>query len=243
VKEVDFLPDWYRESKRRRSHLRRQYAALVLIFTCMMAYNLAVTHRTARATATLARFEDDRIAAESVLHQFNIITKELEQVRSKADLVEQIDAKIDVAAMLAELSHVIDERVVLSHMEVTTEAVRPSSGGGATKASGLRAAEGGQSAASSPVLAEARFKILLAGLASSPADVASLVCRLDDSAYFRDVHASFWRDTTVDVPVAPRSVGRVSSAGADSTSKAVTIEASEFEIVCYLANYEEIDDR
>jgi len=150
VKEIDFLPEWYRESKRRRSRLRKQCAALVLIFTCMMTYNLAVTHHTALAAATLAHFEGERISAESVLHEFNMISKELGEVRAKADLVGQIDARIDVSAVLAELSHVIDATVVLTRVEAVGEPVAGSSDENKAKAPGLRAAESGTPSAPSP---------------------------------------------------------------------------------------------
>lgn len=242
MKEIDFLPEWYRESKRRRSRLRKQYAALVLIFTCMMTYNLAVTHHTARATARLACFEDERISAESVLHEFNIISKELGEVRVKADLVEQIDAKIDVSAVLAELSHVIDATVVLTRVEAVAEPVSGSSDSKEAKTSGLRTVESGVPSAPSPHLGQAKFRILLAGLAASPADVAGLVCRLDESSYFRNVHAS-WRNSAVDLPVAERNVGRKPPGTPAAAPRDVSIEVSEFEIVCHLANFEEIDDQ
>jgi hypothetical protein len=172
----------------------------------MMTYNLTVTHHTARATAALARFEDERISAESVLYEFNIISKELGEVRAKADLVEQIDAKIDVSAVLAELSQVIDATVVLTRVEAVAEPFAASLDKREAKTSGLRAADSGAPSAPSPHLGPAKFRILLAGLAAKPADVAGLVCRLDESAYFRNVHASFWRNSMVSLSVRPRKM-------------------------------------
>ena len=219
--------------------MRRQYAAL----TPMMTYNLTVIHTTTQATAEVARFEDKRIQAESVLHQFNTVSQELKEVQAKADLIQWIDSNIDVAAALAEMSHVIGETVVLSRVEFIAEALPGDDQRRNRNGSGTRAANRSKRSGEGKLLGDARFKILLAGRAACPADVAALVCRLEDSAYFRGVYPSFSRNGNVRVPTQttrtdsnPQSKGR-------TTPRTETIETTEFEITCYLANFEEVGGR
>jgi hypothetical protein len=37
MKEIDFLPEWYRDGKRRESHYRTQYLAIGCLFAVMVA--------------------------------------------------------------------------------------------------------------------------------------------------------------------------------------------------------------
>jgi len=57
MKEIDFLPTWYRSSRRRQISYRTQYAGLVGIFVVMMVWNFIATHLLSKATAKLAQAE------------------------------------------------------------------------------------------------------------------------------------------------------------------------------------------
>jgi len=241
MREIDFLPEWYKEGQRRQIHMRRQYGVLALIFLGMMAYNVTVTQKTARATAELARFEEERVQAENALHEFNVTTKALSEVQTKANLINRIDSKIDVAALLAEMSHVIGETVVLSRVECISEPLPGKNQGQTAGESGVRTADQAGGPGKRVSLGDVRFKIVLAGVAASPADVAALVCRLDDSAYFRQVYPSFSRNTEVSVPAGNARAHIQGKDGGSTAQKTEAIETSEFEITCYLANYEEIE--
>jgi len=240
MKEIDFLPEWYKEGKRRQVHMRRQYAALALIFVAMMIYNLATTHTTSKATAELLRIQDQRLEAESALHEFNIITKELNTEKTKADLIDQIDSKIDVAAALAELSHVVGESVVLHQVEFIAEPLPGGKQDAKSQNAGIRSAGNPNGREKRLPLGGTRFKILLIGIAAGPADVAELVCRLGDSTYFRQVYPSYSRPKKVRVPAGKVNPGAKDQTAGAPGAKTETIEASEFEITCYLANYEEM---
>jgi hypothetical protein len=243
MKEIDFLPEWYKESKRRRSHVRRQYAVLVVAFIAMLSYNLTSTHRIARASASLARLESKRVAAQTVFDEFNSVTKALNKVREKAGLIERIDSKINVAAVLAEMSHIIGETVVLSHVEFAAEPFSDDEKGLRVSETGVRIADGKNGASKEPLVGSVRFRIVVTGVAVSPADVAALVRRLDDSSYFHRVNASFWRSGKVQVSAKVGQAASKSSAAVTTATPPGTLEVTEFEVVCYLANYKETDSR
>ena len=206
MKEIDFLPEWYRRSKRQRVHRRRQYAVLTLIFLTMMTYNLTATHRSARATAQLNRLAGDRLEAETVLHEFSMLAKEFGELNTRADLLEFIDSRIDVAAALAEMSHVIGENILLSRVEFIADALSSTKTNRATGTTGVRPAGSAANSPKESSLGNCRFRIVLAGLAASSADVATLVCRLEDSLYFRQVYLAFSRPSKVEIPVSSLSL-------------------------------------
>jgi hypothetical protein len=239
VNNIDFLPEWCKESSRQRLHVRRQYIALVAVFLAMITYNLVAAQKIARTAAAVARFEGSRLEAEEISHQFNTVTTTLNKVRAKADLIERIDSKINVAAVLAEMSHILGETIVLNQLEFVAEPFTNDDKGQRAAGAGVRIAGSASDASPEAVLGNVRFRILLTGVAANPADVAALICRLDGSAYFRQVSASFWRSGKIQRSVrTPQSTGRP-AAGAGSGSQGETLEVTEFGITCYLANYQE----
>ncbi len=243
MKEIDFLPEWYKEGKRQRRHVRRQYAVLAVAFMAMVGYNITATHRIARASAELAQLEGKRVEAEIACQEFNTVTKDLSQVREKAALIERIDSKINMAAVLAEMSHILGETVVLSRVDFVAEPVADDDRSPRTSDTGVRAANGKNEASRGTLEGSVCFRIILTGVAVSPADVAALVRRLDDSSYFHRVHASFWRSGKVQVGVKPVNAEPKAQVGTVSAGQPASLDVAEFEVVCYLANYEEGENR
>jgi hypothetical protein len=242
MREIDFLPEWYREGRRQRLHRRQQYMVLAAAFVAMVSYNLTSTHRIARASAELTRLETRQVEAQAAFQEFNTVTKDLNKVREKADLIERIDSKIQMAAVLAEMSHILGETVVLSRVEFAAEPPEDPKSPGASD-TGVRVADASNGASRGTLVGSVRFRIVLTGVAVSPADVAALVRRLDDSSYFHRVHASFWRSGKVQV--SPKAVQAAPRPQKDAVAIGGTevLEVTEFEIVCYLANYEDTGSR
>lgn len=234
MREIDFLPEWYKESKRRRLHLRRQYVALTVIFLAMLTYNLTSEYRVAKAGAEIMQFEDQRVEAEEVMRQFNQISRALGEHKAKAEVIEQIDSRIDLGAVLAEISHLINDRVVLSRVDFISEPIartdKKQSGGGST----VRAVSRSDNAAGQALLGDVRFRIVLAGVAVESGDTTALFSRLEESPYFTRVSMSFSRPGTINVSPGPT--------GQTPARARETLGVTAFEMTCYLANYEEISN-
>lgn len=243
MKEIDFLPEWYKEGKRQRQHVRRQYVVLAAAFIAMISYNTTSTHRITRASAELARLEGKRVEAEIASVEFNTITRNLSKVREKAALIERIDSKINMAAVLAEMSHILGETVVLSRVECIAESFADDDKGPRTNDTGVRVADGKNDVSKGPLVGSVRFRIVLTGVAVNPADVAALVRRLDDSTYFHRVHASFWRSGKVQLSARPAHPVSKAQAGVVPAGQPENLDVTEFEVICYLANYKEADNR
>jgi hypothetical protein len=233
VKELDFLPEWYRDGRRRQSHMRKQYIALALTFFAMISFNVTATHRASQAAAKLARSEEQRVYADGVVYEFNRITKELNALKTKTGLIERIDSQVDVAAVLAEMSHLIGEAVVLRKVELAAEPWRRAARESEQKSSAVRLAGKSENYGKPALLGNCRFRVILAGVAAHPSDVADLVCRLDESSYFREVSPSFSRGTKIQTPGEAAPGDKVAGKNRES------LDVTEFEISCYLANYEE----
>jgi Tfp pilus assembly protein PilN len=239
VKELDFLPQWYKDDKRRQWHVRKQYVALVVVFLGMMIFNVTEIHRAGRAAAKAASLENQRVGAEAVVHEFGVLTKQLNEVKTRAKLVEQMDPRVDMAALLAEMSHTIDDSVVLRKLEILAEPFRRAEETGQTKGSAVRLAGRAGGSEKDLPLGRVRFRIVLTGVAAHPADVPDLVCKLEASPYFQRVQPSFYGSTRAQAGARP-APGPPEGAAAVKTPGVSGV--TEFEIVCYLANYKDLDE-
>jgi len=214
---------------------------LAIVFLVMMAYNLTSAHRIGRATAEVAKLENRRAQAETATRRFDTITQELSLHQAKANLLEQMDSRIDPAALVAEISHLIGAHVVLSRVEFVSEPVVREEATATRNGSVVRAVDRSGDATKPAKLGDLKFRIVLAGVAASSDDVGALVCRLEESSYFRKAYFSFSRNNTIQVADS-RALGETEgNPSPASTQPKQTLQVSEFEITCCLANYEEIE--
>ena len=222
MKEIDFLPTWYRSGRRRQISYRTQYAGLVGIFVVMLVWNFIALHSLSRASAKLAEAESKSASAESAAEEFARIKSEVAHLQEKAKSIEEIDSKIDVANVLAEISFLVDKKIVLSKVEFIAKKFEGKQAGKANSGSTVRVAGGNFSSREAPPLGEVRFEVVINGIALDASEVAALICRLEDSPYFCQVIPSFSRNKEL-------------KTGTEDGGK--NLQASEFEIICDLANY------
>ena len=245
MKEIDFLPEWYKSGRRRQISYRTQYLALGGVFVVMMVWSIFATHSISKAKAQFAQTQTERVRAESVSAKFAELKNELTGLRKKTESIEKIDSKIDVASVLAELGFLIDEKIVLNKVEFIAEKfvdkrqAKPSARTGAV----VRVVRDKLSEKQELSLSDVRFKVVIAGVAADAVDVGTLICKLDDSPYFCQVVPSFSRNAEIDVE-STHSVGSQTKLEESTLKTKETvreapenIQVSEFEISCYLANY------
>jgi hypothetical protein len=103
----------------------------------------------------------------------------------------------------------------------------------------VRLADRAAGAEKGPPLGRVKFRIVLTGVAAHTADVPDLVCRLEASPYFQRVQPSFYGSARA--PAGTRSAPGPQEPGASAKGQGVS-GVTEFEIVCYLANYKDVDE-
>jgi hypothetical protein len=222
MKEIDFLPRWYRSSRRRQISYRAQYVGLAGIFVVMMVWNFIATHSLSKAATELTGAESKSAGAESTAQEFAKIKSKVAHLQEKARTIEEIDSKIDVANVLAEISFLVNKKIVLSKVEFVAEKFSGRQGGKPNSGSAGRVVGGDFSSKEAPPLGDVRFKVVINGVASDASDVAALISKLEDSPYFCQVIPSFLRNKEMKTPA------KVAEEN---------FQVSEFEISCELANY------
>jgi len=172
MREVDFLPQWYQEGRRRESSVKRQYVALAILFLLMVIWNAFAMRSVSLAQADLRRDEPQAREAERVCYQFDHLIREVKDRRAGLRQMRTLEGQLDLGALLAELSTLIDGPLVLESLEVTAE----------------RACEPGGMDASTRAGEPVRFPVVMKGLAQDAPAVAEVLRRIEASPCFRQVN-------------------------------------------------------
>jgi hypothetical protein len=247
MKDIDFLPNWYKTGQKRQVNYRMQCIVLGGVFLVMTVWSLATARSISKVKAELTHMTTQRDQAGNASAELAATKNELTELQGKIRSIEEIDSRMNVASVMAEISALVDEMVVLSKVEFVAE--KPRRGRETKLATGprgvVRIAQAPLDKTGDLPLGNVRFKVTLAGVAADAADVAVLVSRLEESSYFRQVVLSFSRNTQVgneaavslrDVDVL-RQTAETERRGGTAGGK---LQVSEFEINCYLGNYREL---
>ena len=211
MREIDFIPLWYKAGRKRRVSYHRQYAVMGAVFALMVVWSFISGHSISNARADIRSIEDNINAGVATFDEFNRLENTINGISDKADILTKLDTGVDISAVIAEVSFILSERIVLSRFELSNEPFIDKSG-----ASSSRVLIGSRTARKKSSLPEndTRFLVMIAGVAADASDVAGLIARLEDSAYFCRIIPGFSRNREIS--------GHL---------------ATEFEIKCYIANY------
>lgn len=221
MKEIDFLPEWYKSGRQRQVNYRTQVIGLSGLLIIMIAWSFVAAHSISKAGAEVVQRKAMQAEAEAVSREFAGIKTEMAGLMEKVKSMEEMDSRIDVAGVLAEIAFLIDDNIVLAQVELDAERFVDKKQGKASQytANVARVAGGGYVGKEGLPLGDVRFKVVIRGVAANTSDIGELIGKLEESPYFSQVYPLFSRSRDMKV----------------GTEKQFRV--SEFEISCYLANY------
>ena len=221
MKDIDLLPECYKNSRRKEVGLRGQYIIIGAMLVFMAFWSFMTGGSVSRAQAKLSKQLPDKVKAESIIHKTRQVRQQIEQLESKVGLLNEIDSGLNIPNVISELSFVVNRNIVLS--EVTFVSQKPKEiRQGQSQTSGIRVASRSSGGQDNVPLGNVQFKITIKGIAADTSDVGELVHNLEQSEYFCSVSLLYSRNR------------RFSSGTRGSQDEK---QVSEFEISCYLANY------
>ena len=209
MKEIDFLPEWYKQGRVQQEKHREFYVAIGLIVFIMIAWGIFANGRVVAAKGkniTLKNTKLTRLASET---EYSQVESEYEMLKAKCQTIDSIRSHIVVSNVIAELTHLLDNGVILKKLEIKAEPIPEQD-----KKTGVTTVGAQGSDQASIFDKKTRFRIVLTGLAADTTQVAGVINKLEQSKYFFQIVPSYSKNTTVG-----------------------QYQASEFEIICYLANY------
>ena len=215
MKEIDFLPVWYKMARRRRMRYRMQYAVILCVFAAMIGWSFLAANSISSAQALI---KQRQLSPEQkqMLNECVQIQLKLSELSGQAAAVRKLDSKVAVADVLAELSFLMDSKIIATQIGMQAEGFDNGGQGGADGAGAVRVARSLSGSQAAPLVGDVRFKVTVQGMACEASDVARLICNLEGSPYFTQVIPGFSR-----------------------TSQMKNRQISEFGIGCYVANYRE----
>ncbi len=214
MKEIDFLPQWYQDGRRRESNVRRQYVALAGMFLAMVIWNAFAMRSISLANAELNLAEPQAREAAQVCYQFDRLVHQVADCQRDLRRMQALEGRLNMADVLADLSTLIDGPLALESLDVRAARASDSSG---ADANGL-------------VDAAVRFPIVMKGLAQDAPAVAAVLRRIEGSPCFRQVDLAI-----------SRNPGPVDKGGTDGLVREDR-PAVAFEIRCLLAVDEPSDE-
>ena len=83
MKEIDFLPEWYKSGRRRKITYRTQYVVLGGIFAIMMVWNFFAAGSVSRAEAELARISAGDAESQAATVTFTRLKDQIGELQKK----------------------------------------------------------------------------------------------------------------------------------------------------------------
>jgi Tfp pilus assembly protein PilN len=233
MKEIDFIPEWYKRGAMYQIIYRSQYFVLAGIFVIIVVWNFISAKSVSNATAEINQIASKYAEAEESVQKFANLQKQLDQLKERADLLEEIDSRINVPGILAEISYLVDDRIVLNEVKFAAEEFVQNQPNQTAGSSTVRDASFRSSDNTGLAIGNVKFKITIRGVSTDASDAARLICKLEDSPYFFRVIPVYSRNTTKSKGTDKMS-RELGIAKADATGD---YRLNEFEINCYLENY------
>lgn len=226
MREIDFLPSWYKNDRKRQMGRRTQYIILGAVFALMMIWNFITASSVSVASAEVESLAGQLQDAKNISEQYSTLQQNINQMKRKVDIIKMTDPHIDIAATLAEISYLIGDRIALNKITLKSEPLVADS---QLKGNAVRPADNSWKAKTEENLGRCRFKIIINGVACDASNVAELIVKLETSPYFIQVIPSYSRNKQIEDKA--------------SSKMSKQYQISEFEISCYLANYKERDNQ
>lgn len=209
MREIDFLPDWYRHGRVEQRKYREFYVAIGLIVLVMVVWSIFANGRVAVVKARNTTLQNARFVQTQGQAEYDTAQNQFGQMQTKQRMLDSVKSNMAVSNVLAEISHLLDSRVVLKKLEIKAEPI-PSQNNAKNEIQIYSA----DSDKSKMFDNKVRYKIVLSGLAADAAQVAEAINMLEMSDYFFQIIPGFSRNTLI----GERQV-------------------CEFELTCYLSNY------
>jgi Tfp pilus assembly protein PilN len=231
--DIDFLPKWYRLRRRHQKQMQRQWIALGLIFLIMITWNSFAARSISMASAELSLGETQRTRAEHMSHEYDRLRNRLTSLQKKLDISSLLDVRLDVAATISRLTHLIPDGAVVEKLQLKAKKISdPKVGGGAIPGKTPE-----QESRSIPLFLdgdEVHFQLNLCVEIANTEAIASFLTDLEQSPYFKQVHLHYLRSKASSVDTQKPEFKADDKKR--SQGKSDIPDVSQFEIQCYVVH-------
>ena len=170
--EMEFLPTWYPQLRRRKRRVVLQLWATILVVTGFALWTLLARENVARRLSQRGFVAAEVEQSRADLKALNEQLKEKEKLEGDAKIVEKVGLHVEASRLLAKLDELMPREMTLTEANFdTVESVQKVDG----------ATDSRQTQVSRKLL------VKMSGVTPSDADWASVLAKLSSVPYFQDV--------------------------------------------------------
>jgi len=216
MKDIDFIPEWYKANQNRKRRYHRQYILLASLLVVMMSWSFFIGQYVDRVHADVEDIQTIFETGKAKVEEGVRLQSEIASLQHQVRILDAATPRTNISAIIAELSYLIQDDIILSKLSFNNEEIKldhEASSGPSGSIVQINASPQGNKA-SGVSLDPKRTRVVLTGIAAKPADAAALISRLEQSDYFQQV-----------LPVYTKA------------KKIKEHDVTEFEIRCFVADY------
>lgn len=211
MKDIDFIPEWYKATRKRRKRYHRQYVILATMLALMMGWSFVVGRQVKTVKADVSQIQNVIDRSRKMIDEGSKLEAEIALLKQQTGIMEIAEPRTDISTVVAELSALVGDNIILSRLLLKDETIKE------LKESAVATAIvkiGAAAEKKDGFLIQTRRRVTLTGIAAAPADAARLISQLEQSEYFCQETLVYSRPKTVKKH-----------------------DVTEFEICCYVADY------
>ena len=202
MKEIDFIPSWYHQNRRRRVWYLRRYVMILIVTAVWMLGNLIAGGIISNAYADLESLRSSYEKGLQKVDQARRLESRLLTLSRQDQMLQHFCPRTNISPVLAELSSRIGDRVVLTDLSLIQTSLEDLDSPRQTGSAAVQVKKSGAKGDLAASQSDTVLKVVLTGMAVDSAEVAALISRLEESEYFARVVPVFSRnqqrfDTTI----------------------------------------------
>lgn len=190
--DLDFLPIWYAQQRRRESRLRQWKVLLALAACCVGVWSFVAGQALVHVKAQAIQAQQAVSAAQSKLDTALQMQYQIALCDRKINLLKKLTPTTSFSAVLAELSALDCPNVAFTQVQLRRQPIAlPEKTDGVVR---IRRSDKPDTASFEQ---PTELVVTIQGLAVNGADCARLMEQLEASVYFDNVQPTFSRDKSI----------------------------------------------
>jgi Tfp pilus assembly protein PilN len=187
MRELEFLPEWYPQLRRRRRLVMVQGWVLIGLIVGIGMWTIAANRAVRKDEAKLVRLDAELSLSRAELEQLDELLALEKQLGKQEQILAKVGSHVEAARLLATLDEVMPPEMALVDLTFDTEdRVVP-----VTAPPGSRLS---RAAAAAPPVIDRRLKVRLVGVAPTDVDLANFLARLTAKPFFEAIAMTYAKD-------------------------------------------------
>lgn len=189
MRELEFIPEWYPRTRRKRMAVIVQAWATLAVVLVVGGWVFA-KHRAVRtAEGQLAEIMADMSETREDLRKLDDLLKLEKQWKARDQVLIKLGMHVESTRLIDKLEELMPNEMAVLELELTTDEVKPQRSGTLARVADV---------ATPDVSPDRRLNVRVRGVAPTDVDLATFIMSLSEVPFFENVTPSSVKDRTED---------------------------------------------